>query len=91
MKKRLLAFVLVLAMMLPAMTQFVSAVPSSTYRYKFRIYTRNESNAGTNASIYAGFQTYNDGLRRVHLDDPDYDDFEKGSTHDYNIDLYGYP
>ena len=91
MKKRLVAFVLTLAMMLPAMTQFVSAVPSSTYRYKFRIYTRDESNAGTNASIYAGFQTYNDGLRRVHLDDPDYDDFEKGSTHDYNVDLYGYP
>ncbi len=91
MKKRLLAFLLVVALLVPTLTSIASAVPTSNYKYRFRISTRDESNAGTNASIYAGFQTYNDGLRRVHLDDPDYDDFERDSKHNYYIELKTYP
>jgi len=93
--KRILSLMLVFVMLATMVSYIASieaeALPGSTFRYKLRISTRDETYAGTNASIYAGFDTYTDGVRRVHLDKDDYDDFERGDTDDYNIDIYSYP
>lgn len=93
--KRILSLMLVfvmLATMVPYIASIeAEALPGSTFRYKLKISTRDENYAGTNASIYAGFDTYTDGVRRVHLDKDDYDDFERGAEDSYNIDIYSYP
>jgi len=96
MKKRLLSFLLTVFLVLPLIfsSEFmtsVGAIPSSTYKYQMRIETRDEKDAGTSSDIYCGFVTYNDGVRRLHLDEDGFDDFERGDIHDYYLDLYIYP
>ncbi|MBO7149176.1 MAG: hypothetical protein J6V93_04885 [Clostridia bacterium] len=87
MKKRLLAVVLVFVMLLAWMPTLgvvpVSAEPATDYWYKLQIKTRDESNAGTDSEIHAGFKLYTGTVYEEECDISDYNDFERGDDDSY--------